>query len=295
MKYLLLLLCFGAVAAGATEVLLITSDGNVTTKTIELAENIAAEAEADDDRQPLSKYRSLPPDEVMRQALAGLYDTLLRETISSDDTEKIDGIIKQQVMPVFDFGRFARRIMAKHFRQASKEQFFDFAVVLRQSLVDTYVRALLSTDYKSLLESSYFDIGEAKYNERNQYRAIVPVQLLIENLDPIQIDFTMYYNKGKDTWLAENIIVEGINLGLTYRNQFNELMANNGNDLDKTTKAWSRKEEQKQREAAEQAESASAAVQPADPQLEEISILPLNESAQPMVLQPTEVQPEASN
>ena len=281
--------CFSL--ATATEVLLISSDGNVSTKTIVLAENNAA-AETDDGRQDISKYKSIPPEEVIRQATAEVFDTLLRETISSDDVEKIDAIIKQTVMPVFDFGRIARRIMAKHFRKASKEQFFEFAVAFRQSLVNTYVRAFLATDYQQLLQNAYFEVGETKYDERNQYRAIVPLQLHIQGIEPVAMAFTLYFNKGKDTWLVENVIVEGINLGLTYRNQFDEMMAQNNNDIDKTIKAWRTNSEQEQ-ETLQQSESTEVQATPLNSQLQGIEILPLNQQAQSesqTIVQPNEIQ-----
>ena len=280
-----------SLSASATEALLITSDGNLSTKTILVEATTEAEAE-DDGRQDISKYRSIPPEEVIRLATAEVFDTLLQETISSDDREKIDAIIKQTVMPVFDFGRIARRIMAKHFRKASKEQFFEFAVVFRQSLVNTYVRAFLSTDYQTLLRNTYFEIGEAKYNERNQYRAIVPMELRVADIEPIAISFTMYFNKGKDTWLAENVIVEGVNLGLTYRNQFDELMAQNNDDIDQTIKAWRAQAEQDKDNLAnseDAIDSGEAQVQSAGEPLQEIEILPLNQEAQPTVLQPNEL------
>ena len=280
-----------SLSASATEALLITSDGNLSTKTILVETNTEAKAE-EDGRQDISKYRSIPPEEVIRLATAEVFDTLLQETISSDDREKIDAIIKQTVMPVFDFGRIARRIMAKHFRKASKEQFFEFAVVFRQSLVNTYVRAFLATDYQTLLRNTYFEIGEAKYNERNQYRAIVPMELRVADIEPIAISFTMYFNKGKDTWLAENVIVEGVNLGLTYRNQFDELMAQNNDDIDQTIKAWRTQAEQDKEDLASSEDgldSGEAQVQSAGEQLQEIEILPLNQEAQPTILQPNEV------
>ena len=287
------LLAFAGISfsASATEALLITSDGNLSTKTILVEATTEAESEGDG-RQDISKYRSIPPEEVIRLATAEVFDTLLQETVSSDDREKIDAIIKTTVMPVFDFGRIARRIMAKHFRKASKEQFFEFAVVFRQSLVNTYVRAFLATDYQTLLRNTYFEIGEAKYNERNQYRAIVPMELRVADMEPIAISFTMYFNKGKDTWLAENVIVEGVNLGVTYRNQFDELMAQNNDDIDQTIKAWrTQAEEDKENlgNSEDSMESGEAQVQSAGEQLQEIEILPLNQDAQPTVLQPNEI------
>ena len=40
-------------------------------------------------------------------------------------------------------------------------------------------------------------------------------------------------------WKVRNIIVDGINLGLTYRNQFDGAMSRHGNDIEKVIGNWS--------------------------------------------------------
>ncbi|MNU11057.1 Toluene tolerance, Ttg2 [compost metagenome] len=39
-------------------------------------------------------------------------------------------------------------------------------------------------------------------------------------------------------WMLRNVIVNGINIGKLFRDQFADTMQKNGNDLDKTINGW---------------------------------------------------------
>ena len=52
------------------------------------------------------------------------------------------------------------------------------------------------------------------------------------NNDPMTTRFT------DATWQVRNIIVDGINMGLTYRNQFDSMMITNNNDMDAVIANW---------------------------------------------------------
>ena len=49
--------------------------------------------------------------------------------------------------------------------------------------------------------------------------------------------FTVYRNKGGELKII-NIIIDGINLGLTFRNQFQGVLQKEGNNLDKAIESW---------------------------------------------------------
>ena len=50
------------------------------------------------------------------------------------------------------------------------------------------------------------------------------------------LSYTMV--KQGDAWLLRNVIINGINVGKLFRDQFAEAMQRNGNDLDKTIDGW---------------------------------------------------------
>ena len=47
----------------------------------------------------------------------------------------------------------------------------------------------------------------------------------------------MYLNK-QGQWKLINIVINGVNLGLTFRNQFYALMKKEGNNLDAVIERW---------------------------------------------------------
>ncbi len=53
--------------------------------------------------------------------------------------------------------------------------------------------------------------------------------------------FTLVYNMSRvdGAWLVRNIIVDGINLGLSYRSQFKSMMSEPDITLDKVIATWS--------------------------------------------------------
>jgi phospholipid transport system substrate-binding protein len=51
------------------------------------------------------------------------------------------------------------------------------------------------------------------------------------------VTFQMKKN-AQGQWMAENLIVNGINLGLTFRNQFGSAVNDNNNNLDKAIAGW---------------------------------------------------------
>ena len=44
--------------------------------------------------------------------------------------------------------------------------------------------------------------------------------------------------KINDEWKVRNVIINGINIGKLFRDQFADAMQRNGNDLDKTIDGW---------------------------------------------------------
>ena len=54
------------------------------------------------------------------------------------------------------------------------------------------------------------------------------------------IEYALYENDD-GRWLLENLILNGVNIGLTFRNQFSEALRKNGGSLDKAINSWSSK------------------------------------------------------
>jgi phospholipid transport system substrate-binding protein len=62
-------------------------------------------------------------------------------------------------------------------------------------------------------------------------------QVLDTGSSKYPISYKLRKNKN-NSWSIVNIIVNGVNLGLTFRNQFQALANKNSGDIDKTLEGW---------------------------------------------------------
>ena len=126
--------------------------------------------------------------------------------------------------PMVDVGLVSRLILSKAYRTATEEQILLFQTRTKKLLLDTYITALLEfEDYE--LETS------RKIKENKNKTLEVEINFFSAS-DSFKAKFTLYKNKQGELKII-NIIIDGINLGLTFRNQFQDNLKNENYDLDK--------------------------------------------------------------
>ena len=131
--------------------------------------------------------------------------------------------------PMVDVGLVSRLILSKAYRTATEEQILLFQTRTKKLLLDTYITALLEfEDYE--LETS------RKIKENKNKTLEVEINFFSAS-DSFKAKFTLYKNKQGDLKII-NIIIDGINLGLTFRNQFQDNLKNENYDLDKAIETW---------------------------------------------------------
>ena len=131
--------------------------------------------------------------------------------------------------PVVDADGISRSIMTvKYSRKATPEQMQRFQENFKRSLFQFYGNALLEYNNQGIVvDPAKADDGKRasvgmKVTGNNG--AVYPVQYTLENLG--------------GEWKVRNVIVNGINIGKLFRDQFADAMQRNGNDLDKTIDGW---------------------------------------------------------
>ncbi|MGE7993079.1 MlaC/ttg2D family ABC transporter substrate-binding protein [Pseudomonas sp. NPDC089554] len=131
--------------------------------------------------------------------------------------------------PVVDADGISKSIMTvKYSRKATPEQMQRFQENFRRSLFQFYGNALLEYNNQGItVDPAKADDGKRasvgmKVSGNNG--AVYPVQYTLENLG--------------GEWKVRNVIVNGINIGKLFRDQFADAMSRNGNDLDKTIDGW---------------------------------------------------------
>ncbi|MDF1781597.1 MAG: ABC transporter substrate-binding protein [Alcanivoracaceae bacterium] len=141
-------------------------------------------------------------------------------------------VVEEEIGGLVDFKRITRLVMANHFSAASKEQKYRFLDVFRESLIATYSSGL------TLYEGQAVKVIPAAPGDVNGDKARVKTEIQTNAGKIIPVYFSLYRN-GEGHWLVENVIVNGLNLGKTFRSQFDQSVEQYQGDLDQVIANWS--------------------------------------------------------
>lgn len=148
----------------------------------------------------------------------------------SKDREAYENKIKEIFDPMIDFRRVAASVMGKKYYQASSpQQRRDFVAIFRNSLLDTYSETLAQWGDQSIITIP----GEADWLG---LKTIEVKQMLDTGSSKYPISYKL--RKSNNQWMIVNIIVNGVNLGLTFRNQFQALANNHDGNIEIILKNW---------------------------------------------------------
>ena len=150
-----------------------------------------------------------------------------RETFNQDPNAlylKVDKVLVDFV----DFPFIARGVMGKYYQVATAEQRVAFLSTFRTTIIELLTKTLV------LIESEAIRVLPLK--EEPGLRASVVMEVSTKEGQ----DYRLVYSMAKDgnLWQVRNIIVDGINLGLIYRNQFRAAMDERQNDIDSVIRHW---------------------------------------------------------
>ncbi|HEX7036833.1 MAG TPA: ABC transporter substrate-binding protein [Pseudomonadales bacterium] len=152
---------------------------------------------------------------------------------AKQDPERFYREVEALLSPVVDFQSFARSVMAVHFRKATPQQQERFAETFKWGLVRTYALAL--TDF----EDGKVVVVPPDRPPRNPDRQTVKMEIHTKTGEVYPVLYSVALDDSGE-WKVRNLIVNGVNMGLTYRNQFASAMNDPkyGGDLDKVIDAW---------------------------------------------------------
>ena len=153
------------------------------------------------------------------------------ENIVENDEEAYIGKVQLILAPVVDFSYIARGVMGGYAKQASSGQRERFAEVFKYGLVSTYARGMASyADREISIVPLKIEIGGRKS---------ISVAQEIRGPDGVnRVSYTMKLNR-KGDWKLVNVVLNGINLGITFRTQFYQAMKKSSGDMDYVIAGWS--------------------------------------------------------
>jgi len=139
--------------------------------------------------------------------------------------------IKEIFEPMIDFRRVAASVMGKkYYLMATEDQRAEFVFIFKDSLLNTYAETLAQWGDSSI--STVFPS-----EKENSLRMNVEVKQIL-NTGTSQYPVSYKLRKNKDGWKIVNIIINGVNLGLTFRNQFQALAVLHDENIEITLKNW---------------------------------------------------------
>ena len=147
-----------------------------------------------------------------------------------EDPEEFINAISLSLQPLVDFKRISRNVMGKYYKDANKTQIEKFNKVFKSTLLNSYSKTLAEFKDERIIVSK-----ETKKSSKGNREKVFLQIFTSTKVYPATYD--MYLNdQGK--WKLINIVINGVNLGLTFRNQFYSLMKSESNDLDLVIEKW---------------------------------------------------------
>ena len=152
------------------------------------------------------------------------------QSLYASDPKQFQAKINTIFEPMVDFQRVGASVMGKkYYISATKDQRLRFIAVFKTSLLDTYSSTLAQWGDQTIKTNFSKKAGFNKTEDVNQSL------VTSNNIYPITYKVR---NDGKGNWLIINIIVNGVNLGLTFRNQFQALALEHNENIDDIIDNW---------------------------------------------------------
>ena len=162
------------------------------------------------------------PDALVKRVAEDTLATIRNDKdIQAGNYGKIRQVMETKLVPNFDFPRMTALAMGRNWRSATPEQQKQLIDEFRTLLVRTYSGALANyrdntMDYKPLRMNP----GDTE--------VVVRTEVKRAGQAPVQIDYSM--EKTVDGWKAYDVIVAGVSLVTTYRDEFNDTVKSSGVD-----------------------------------------------------------------
>ena len=147
------------------------------------------------------------------------------------DPEAFYASMDETLEEFVDFRRIAARVMGRYARQTTPEQRDAFVEKFKRSLFDSYAQALVSAEDFEII------VKEATILPQNEDRASVEMELISASGNRYPVTYSMY-RTGDDRWMMENVIVEGVNIGLAFRDRFAQEMEENRGQVQAVIDGW---------------------------------------------------------
>lgn len=173
------------------------------------------------------------PHAVIEQVTNDMMEVIhAGEKALQENPDEYFGEIRETLEPVVSFDFIARTVMSKYWAQASEDQ--------RKRFTETFTEGMVETLGKGM--ANYSDLNIKTLPPQGDVSSAKRVEVLqeVEAADGTsRISYTMAKN-GAGEWKLINVVLNGVNLGKSYRDQFIQAMKQNDNNIDKVIANWAK-------------------------------------------------------
>lgn len=152
------------------------------------------------------------------------------EKVLKDNPEAYYGEIRGVLEPIVSFDFIARNVMANYWKSASAEQ--------RQRFTETFTRSMVETLGKGLANYSDLEIRTIAPTEDLASASKVEIVQEVKGTEGVnRLSYTMAKHRSGE-WKLINVVLNGVNLGKSFRDQFAQAMRQNDNNVDRVIENW---------------------------------------------------------
>lgn len=165
---------------------------------------------------------SQTPDAVIRSATDAMTARLTADKAKiAASPAHVETIVRELVLPHVDTDAVARRVLAKHWKTTSPDQQQRFTNEFQSYLIRFYAKAFANYDGEQINV-----VGNPEVDARGN--ATVKTEILRKNGQPIPVDYRMA--PAGDSWKMYDVVIEGISLVQSKRDEFGPLITGKGID-----------------------------------------------------------------
>ncbi|WP_300089081.1 ABC transporter substrate-binding protein [uncultured Nitrosomonas sp.] len=161
------------------------------------------------------------PDVLIRDTVDEVVAVLKKDDgIRAGNQDRVLGLVREKILPHFNFTRMTQLAMGKNWSLADPEQKKSLVKEFRALLVRTYSNSL--TTYRD----EVIKVGSANVSAQDT-KATVKTQVIQGGgKQPVPIDYAM--EKSDGTWKVYDVTVAGVSLVTNYRGTFNTQIKDGG-------------------------------------------------------------------
>lgn len=173
------------------------------------------------------------PHAVVEKVTSDMMDVIKAgEKALEENPEAYFNDVRETLEPIVSFDFIARSVMSKYWSQASEKQREQFTEVFTEGMVETLGKGM----------ANYTDLNIKTLPPESDTSSAKRVEVLqeVEAADGTsRISYTMARNRDNE-WKLINVVLNGVNLGKSYRDQFVQAMKQNDNNIDKVIANWAK-------------------------------------------------------